>query len=66
SVRLNAIITDKSPEGVVFMTFHFPDGVLTNVLTTDAHDPVTETAEFKACAVKVAKVPEPEEIPASG
>ena len=48
------------------MTFHFPEGVLTNILTTDAHDPVTETAEFKACAVKVVKVTEPEEIPAAG
>ena len=66
SLQLNVIITDKSPEGVVFMTFHFPEGVLTNILTTDAHDPVTETAEFKACAVKVVKVTEPEEIPAAG
>ena len=37
-----------------------------NAVTTDAHDPVTETAEFKACSVKVAKVTEPEESPASG
>ncbi len=57
SLRVPALVTDKSPVGVVFMTFHFPDGTLTNILTTDLHDPITETAEFKACAVRVVKAP---------
>lgn len=48
-------VTDKSPMGVVFMSFHFPEQVLTNLLTTDAHDPTTHTAEYKACAVRVRK-----------
>ncbi len=39
--------------GVVFMTLHFPDDVATNELTIDATDPLSGTAEFKACAVKV-------------
>jgi formate dehydrogenase major subunit len=39
--------------GVVFMTLHFPDDVATNVLTIDATDPLSGTAEFKACAVRV-------------
>jgi len=39
--------------GVVFMTLHFPDDVPTNVLTIDATDPLSGTAEFKACAVRV-------------
>ena len=42
--------------GVVFMTFHFPDHVATNLLTIDAADPKSGTAEFKACAVNVQKV----------
>jgi len=42
--------------GVVFMTFHFPDHVATNLLTIDAADPRSGTAEFKACAVNVQKV----------
>lgn len=46
-------LTDRSPEGTVFLSFHFPDQVMTNVLTNDAYDPVTETQEFKACAVRV-------------
>ena len=36
--------------GMVFMTLHFPDEVATNLLTIDASDPKSGTAEFKACA----------------
>jgi anaerobic selenocysteine-containing dehydrogenase len=39
--------------GLVFMTFHFPDEVDTNLLTIDATDPRSGTAEFKAAAVRV-------------
>jgi formate dehydrogenase major subunit len=39
--------------GVVFMTLHFPDDVATNLLTINAADPKSGTAEFKACAVRV-------------
>jgi predicted molibdopterin-dependent oxidoreductase YjgC len=39
--------------GLVFMTLHFQDEVATNVLTIDAVDPKSGTAEFKACAVRV-------------
>ncbi len=42
--------------GTVFMTLHFPDEVATNLLTIDASDPRSGTAEFKACAVRVAPV----------
>lgn len=41
--------------GVVFLTFHFPDHVKTNVLSIDATDPKSGTAEFKAAAVRIAK-----------
>ena len=34
--------------GLTFMTFHFPDDVATNLLTIDATDPKSGTAEFKA------------------
>jgi len=39
--------------GLVFMTFHFQDDVKVNQLTIDVSDPVSGTAEFKACAVQV-------------
>jgi predicted molibdopterin-dependent oxidoreductase YjgC len=42
--------------GLAFMTFHFPDQVDVNLLTIDAHDEKSGTAEFKACAVKVEKI----------
>jgi predicted molibdopterin-dependent oxidoreductase YjgC len=45
--------------GLAFMTFHFPEQVETNVLTIDATDPKSGTAEFKAAAIRVEKVREP-------
>jgi formate dehydrogenase major subunit len=41
--------------GLAFMTFHFPDQVDVNVLTIDATDERSGTAEFKATAVRVEK-----------
>ena len=47
--------------GLTFMTLHFPDEVETNILTIDAVDPKSGTAEFKAAAIRIEKlhVPEP-------
>jgi predicted molibdopterin-dependent oxidoreductase YjgC len=42
--------------GLAFMTFHFPDQIDVNVLTIDAVDPKSGTAEFKATAVRVEKL----------
>ena len=42
--------------GLVFMTMHFPDDIDTNVLTIEAIDPKSGTAEFKASAVRVEKL----------
>jgi len=39
--------------GLAFMNLHFPDVVATNVLTIDATDPQSGTAEFKATAIRV-------------
>ena len=41
--------------GLAFMTFHFPDEIDVNLLTIDATDPKSGTAEFKATAVRVEK-----------
>ena len=38
------------------MTLHFPDEVDVNLLTIDATDPKSGTAEFKATAVRVDKL----------
>lgn len=42
--------------GLAFMTFHFPDDVATNLLTINATDPKSGTAEFKAAAVRIEKL----------
>jgi formate dehydrogenase major subunit len=41
--------------GLAFMTLHFPDDVATNLLTIDATDPKSGTAEFKATAIRIEK-----------
>lgn len=56
SVNTKVKYSKKQPRGLVFMTFHFPDEVNTNLLTNHASDPLAGTAEFKACAVKIEKV----------
>jgi formate dehydrogenase major subunit len=45
--------------GLTFMTLHFQDDVATNLLTIDATDPKSGTAEFKATAIRIEKVAEP-------
>jgi predicted molibdopterin-dependent oxidoreductase YjgC len=46
--------------GLAFMTLHFPDQVETNVLTIDATDPNSGTAEFKASAIRVERLSDDE------
>jgi formate dehydrogenase major subunit len=59
SVQAPARIDPSLRAGLVFMTFHFPDEVATNLLTIDVSDPRSGTAEFKACAVHVARATTP-------
>ena len=42
--------------GLAFMTLHFQDDVATNLLTIDATDPKSGTAEFKATAIRIEKL----------
>nr|WP_254119366.1 molybdopterin dinucleotide binding domain-containing protein [Bacillus sp. FJAT-29790] len=55
SVIVKVKVTDQVVPGLVFMSFHFSD-VPTNVLTINEFDPISGTAEFKACAVKLTPV----------
>jgi formate dehydrogenase major subunit len=50
--------------GLTFMTLHFQDDVATNLLTIDAWDPKSGTAEFKATAIRIEKLAQPEAMPA--
>ncbi len=58
SITSRVTVTDTVPPGVVFMTFHYKESPV-NELTNAAFDPVTKTAEFKVCAVRIEKEPEP-------
>ena len=54
-IRAKARVTEKSDEGVVFMSFHFHEAAA-NLLTIAALDPISKIPEYKVCAVKVKKI----------
>ena len=54
-VKARACVTDVTPVGTVYMTFHFSE-TPSNLLTSPARDSVAHTPEYKACAVRVEKV----------
>jgi formate dehydrogenase major subunit len=56
SVEAPVRYDDTLRPGLAFMNLHFPDEVATNVLTIDATDPKSGTAEFKATAIRVEAV----------
>lgn len=55
NVTCRAKVTLDSPDGSVYMNFHFTE-VPTNCLTNNALDPISKTPEYKFCAVKVEKI----------
>ncbi len=57
SVDMHVHVTDRLPTGLVFTTFHFPELVDANLLTNDAWDVRSGTAEFKAAAVRIDPLP---------
>ena len=56
SITTRITVTEKVPPGTMFMTFHFKESPV-NELTNAEGDPVTMTAEFKVCAVRMEKEP---------
>ncbi|HEY8989666.1 MAG TPA: molybdopterin-dependent oxidoreductase, partial [Candidatus Limnocylindrales bacterium] len=57
-------IDESLRPGLTFMTLHFQDDVATNLLTIDATDPKSGTAEFKATAIRIEKLAPRELAPA--
>lgn len=55
TIRAKAMITKVSPDGVVYMNFHFAESAV-NILTNPALDPVAKIPEFKVCAVRIDKI----------
>ncbi len=59
SLEVPVHVDETLRAGLAFMTLHFPEQVATNVLTVDAWDPKSGTAEFKATAIRVDKLDGP-------
>jgi len=53
-VLVKANVTPEVPKGLVWMAFHFRENNA-NWLTNAVFDPVTLTAEYKACSVRIEK-----------
>lgn len=53
-VQCHAIVSRQVKRGCIWMPLHFPDARV-NLLTNDAGDTVTGTAEYKVCAAQVTK-----------
>lgn len=56
SVEVSVRIDQGLRPGLTFMTPHFQDEVATNILTIDATDPKSGTAEFKAAAIRIERL----------
>ena len=56
AVETSARYDSNLRAGLAFMNLHFPDVVATNMLTIDATDPKSGTAEFKATAIRLEPV----------
>jgi formate dehydrogenase major subunit len=53
-VLVKANVTPEIPRDMVWMAFHFRENNA-NRLTNPAFDPITMTAEYKACSVMIEK-----------
>jgi formate dehydrogenase alpha subunit len=51
-IEIPAKVTERVPEGVIFVPFHYTESPA-NTLTNDALDPVSKIPEFKVSAAKV-------------
>jgi predicted molibdopterin-dependent oxidoreductase YjgC len=56
SITVRGYITDKTPEGIVFIPFHFKEAAV-NLLTNPAIDPTAKIPEYKVCAVTIEPLP---------
>ena len=58
SIEVPVRISSGLRKGLVFMAIHSPDDADVNILTLDAWDPKSGTAEFKATAVRIDTIQE--------
>jgi formate dehydrogenase alpha subunit len=54
-IEVLAIVTERSPTGLVFIPFHFAEAAA-NELTLDARDPKAKIPDYKVCAVAIERI----------
>ena len=59
SIKLRVLVTGRSPEGTVFVPFHFAEAAA-NLLTLDEVDRQAKIPDYKNTAVKIDKTVAPE------
>jgi formate dehydrogenase alpha subunit len=52
AIQVKSIITKRSPQGMVFIPFHFAEAAA-NELTNDVRDPKAKIPDYKVCAVAI-------------
>jgi formate dehydrogenase alpha subunit len=58
-IKLRALVTGRSAQGMIFIPFHFVEAAA-NVLTLDRIDRRAKIPDFKVCAVRVVKTTPPD------
>jgi len=51
-IEVKALVTERSPQGTIFIPFHFAEAAA-NELTQDTRDPQAKIPDYKVCAVAV-------------
>jgi anaerobic selenocysteine-containing dehydrogenase len=59
AITLRVLVTGRSPEGTVFIPFHFAEAAA-NELTNNLIDPRAKIPDYKICAINVEKTEEPD------
>ncbi len=62
SITARALVTGRSPRGLIFVPFHFAEAAA-NVLTDNRLDARAKIPDYKVCAVRLAKTAPPEGRP---
>ena len=60
SIKLRVLVTGRSPEGTVFIPFHFAEAAA-NLLTLDEVDRQAKIPDYKNTAVRIEKTTAPQE-----
>jgi len=53
-IEVKTLVTKRSPQGTVFIPFHFAEAAA-NILTLDVRDPQAKIPDYKVCAVSLEK-----------